>query len=245
MKPGEGERTAMSWIVVCDFDGTIAREDTTDVILSECADGGWRDIEGLWESGAIDSRECMRRQVELITQPIEAVDRVIDRLDIDPSFPRFVQHCAELAIPIAITSDGIDHVIRRMLARYELDDMVIIANRLTTKEDGVLTLLPGFGSRTEGCGMGVCKCGAIALLREATDATRCLYIGDGRSDYCAAVRSADAVYAKPRLAAYCEAEGVDCTPFESFADVIPALKQFVTYPTVATERQLESDYAGT
>jgi 2-hydroxy-3-keto-5-methylthiopentenyl-1-phosphate phosphatase len=43
-------------------------------------------------------------------------------------------------------------------------------------------------------------------------------VGDGLSDRCGA-READHVFARRDLLAWCRAERIEATPFESFADV--------------------------
>ena len=50
-----------------DFDGTIALEDTTDVLLDRRADPAWLDVETEWLAGRIGSRECLAQQAALIS----------------------------------------------------------------------------------------------------------------------------------------------------------------------------------
>ena len=57
----------MSPVVFCDFDGTITQLDVTDQILTQLAHPSWREIEQEWMLGLIGSRECLERQIALLT----------------------------------------------------------------------------------------------------------------------------------------------------------------------------------
>jgi 2-hydroxy-3-keto-5-methylthiopentenyl-1-phosphate phosphatase len=50
-------------------------------------------------------------------------------------------------------------------------------------------------------------------------------VGDGRSDNCLASR-ADVVFAKSTLAAYCQKSRIPFHPFNSFADVLAAVRKW-------------------
>ena len=47
----------MGLSVLVDFDGTIALEDTTDLMLERFANPLWRSVETEWVAGRIGSRE--------------------------------------------------------------------------------------------------------------------------------------------------------------------------------------------
>ena len=63
--------------IFVDFDGTISLEDTTDVVLERFADPSWQKVEAEWLAGHIGSRECMKRQVELMRATPEELDHVL------------------------------------------------------------------------------------------------------------------------------------------------------------------------
>ena len=64
--------------VYCDFDGTITRGDTIDVLLERLAHPSWKEVEARWERGEIGSRECMAQQVPLLQGGWAAVEKVLD-----------------------------------------------------------------------------------------------------------------------------------------------------------------------
>src|SRR5689334_4154734 len=113
--------------IFCDFDGTIARADTTDLVLARLAPPEWTSIEAAWEAGTIGAAECMRRQVELLRAPDRMLNAVLDGVEIDPGFGAFVAWCNSQRIPLTIVSDGVDYFIRRVLARHRLDHLAVVA----------------------------------------------------------------------------------------------------------------------
>lgn len=210
--------------VFCDFDGTIARLDTTDLVLRRLAAPEWEIVEAEWEAGEITAAECMRRQVALIGSDDQALDNLLDTVPLDPGFTTFARWCAVEGIALAVVSDGVDLFIRRILARYGFDHLPVTSN----------TLQGGPGARTlaqpharTGCtaGSGVCKCAAVGLFgRPAGYGDPVVFVGDGRSDFCVASK-ADHVFARDKLVTHLEARGLPYTPFTSFHDVTAVLRE--------------------
>src|SRR5580698_927831 len=120
----------MRYRIYCDFDGTIATSDVTDVLLEAFAAPGWRDIEAQWRAGLIGSADCMARQVALLHCSRPAFDRLLGAIEIDAGFPGFVAFCRRHDIVLTIVSDGLDYVVARNLARAGLDALPVAANRL-------------------------------------------------------------------------------------------------------------------
>ena len=202
--------------VVCDFDGTIARPDTVDEILAALADAQWRDVEERWRRGEIDSRECMARQIPLIRGGWAAIERFLDeRVALEPSFAGFAAWCAGRGIALRIASEGIDRVIRHLLARERVTVDSLWASRLEEQAGGGLALDFSHASGATHCGAALCKC---ELFDRSPLRPMRILIGDGRSDFCAA-RRADAVFARALLLDHCRAERIRAIAFESFVTV--------------------------
>ena len=45
--------------IVCDFDGTISRQDTVDEVLEQLADPQWRILERQWLANEITAAACI------------------------------------------------------------------------------------------------------------------------------------------------------------------------------------------
>ncbi|AYG60912.1 MtnX-like HAD-IB family phosphatase [Rhizobium jaguaris] len=217
--------------VFCDFDGTISIEDATDMVLSRFAGSEWEDIEQQWKQGLIGSAECMRRQIALVQASRADLDTLLNTVSIDPGFEDFLSYCDRSDLPVTIVSDGVDYFIRHILARHGIEDLRIVANVLTHRfalgRDSY-SLSPS--PTAAGCmsGSGVCKC----LVVKSAELQ--IYIGDGRSDFCVADK-VDLVFAKDKLADYCDDRGIPFVGFENFADLLPKMEAIL--PSVAQERR--------
>lgn len=207
--------------IICDFDGTISRHDTTDLVLENLADPNWRSIEDDWLAGRITAADCMRAQVALIGGSAQDLDALLDAVEIDPGFRAFVAWCEASAIAVSIVSDGVDRFIRRILRRHALGHIPVVSNRLVG-EAGAWALEQPLSR--EGCaaGSGVCKCAAIGVWSGDIAADATVYVGDGRSDFCVSSR-VDLLFAKDALAEYAAARGQAFIAFETFDDVTRAL----------------------
>jgi 2,3-diketo-5-methylthio-1-phosphopentane phosphatase len=217
--------------VFCDFDGTISIEDATDMVLSRFAGSEWEDIERQWKQGFIGSGECMRRQIALIQASRKDLDALLNTVSIDAGFKEFLSYCSLSDLPVTIVSDGVDYFIRHILARQGIDDLRIVANVLSYRFAQGRESYSLFPSPTAtGCmsGSGVCKC------RVVKSAELQIYIGDGRSDFCVADK-VDLVFAKAKLADYCDDRGIPYVGFENFTDLLPKMKAIL--PSVTREHR--------
>ena len=179
--------------ILLDFDGTVTLRDTVDAVLDQFALPEWHDIEAEWESGLIGSRDCMTRQVALIRATPEAMDRFVDSIEIDPTFIDLVMMNRRLGADLEIVSDGFELPVDR-------DRWTLLSPH--AKED----------CRSQA---GTCKCAAGR-------GRRAILIGDSRSDFCVA-REAAFVFAKGRLADFCEAEGIAHLRIRHLGDVVQPL----------------------
>jgi 2,3-diketo-5-methylthio-1-phosphopentane phosphatase len=208
--------------IICDFDGTISRRDTTDLVLETLAGPGWTELEDEWLATRITAAECMRGQVALIGGDREALDAVLDSVELDPGFVDFVAWCEARALPVSIVSDGVDYFIGRILARHGLERLPVISNELAG-EPGAWALEQPWAEAGCAAGSGVCKCAATGLRgRTRVPPATTVYVGDGRSDFCIAGR-ADILFAKDKLADYAAARAQPYHPFETFHDVTATL----------------------
>jgi 2,3-diketo-5-methylthio-1-phosphopentane phosphatase len=216
-------------LVFCDFDGTVSTVDTTDRVLSRLASPAWEALEADWIAGRLDAAACMRAQIALVEGDDAELDRVLDEIGLDPGFTAFAAWCAAAGVPLTIVSDGVDHFIRRILARHGLGDLPVVANRLAGQA-GARRLEQPY--RRVGCaaGSGVCKC-AVAKGGDGSDPLM-VYIGDGRSDFCVSQR-AGMLFAKGALADYAAARGQSHHVYETFNDITATLAMRLEAPRAA------------
>lgn len=205
----------MQPVILVDFDGTVVRQDATDLILERFALPEWRAVEQEWVAGRIGSRECLARQIDLVRATPDELDRLIDELDVDPAFPSFTALARDLGYDVIVGSDGLDRVIASVLRRVGVE-ISFASNRLVeAAPDRWRAEFPHFKGSCE-VASGTCKCaipnGALTVL-----------VGDGRSDFCAA-GSAAWVLAKGALAQHCRQKGIPHTEIGGFDDAMAALR---------------------
>jgi len=210
--PASTAATHPEWLVICDFDGTIADCDVTDGILTRFALPEWEQVETEWKAGMIGSRECMSRQVELVRATRDELDAYLDTVRIDPHFSAFVSDCSASGLPVIIVSDGIDYAIQRILARHGLDHLLRASNHLVATGGNTYRL--DFPNSNAHCraGSGTCKC---AFSSGRAGLAKRLLVGDGSSDFCLA-GEADLVFAKSKLLQRCRERQLphrDCPNF--------------------------------
>lgn len=221
--------------IFCDFDGTITKGDTVDLLLETLADEKWKDIEASWERGEIGSRECMSQQVPLIRGGWPAVLQVLGKVQIDNSFATFVNWCRLRNIRISVVSDGLDRVINHLLAREHIIVDEVRANHLIDDCNGNLSLEFLKTSHRVVCPSGVCKC---QVLDQAGAKILKVVIGDGRSDFCWA-RNADLLFAKDKLLKHCKLNNIPHLPYDNFVQVRVILDELMN----AAEQQMGTSSA--
>jgi 2-hydroxy-3-keto-5-methylthiopentenyl-1-phosphate phosphatase len=221
-------------LFIIDFDGTVAPTDTVDALLEKFADPDWLRIEREWVAGRINSRQCMAAQLALISAGEETIRTFLESVMIDPAFAEFVRHVSPFS-DLAIVSDGLDYPIVHAMRRAGVS-VPVYANRADFRECGIGISFP-FSRPTCTVNSGVCKC-SVARTVDAGRGLTSVLIGDGRSDQCVA-HQADFVFAKGSLITYCRKNEIPYTPFESFADVLAAIK---AWPVVPQSRVKEKQW---
>lgn len=209
------------WNILCDFDGTITSVDVIDTLLEVFADSVWNDIEKDWEAGLIGSFDCLSKQIGLLNMSREQLDRHLDNIEIDPFFPQFVTQAQEKGHTITILSDGIDYAIKRILSRYDLAYLPMIANRLKQNNDSHTWGLE-FPYASVDCQInsGHCKCSSLKKVTyNAQNIRHRLLIGDGTSDFCIA-KKVDLVLAKKKLIKHCADNQLSHVPIKDFSEAM-------------------------
>ena len=203
------------WTILCDFDGTIALDDTTDTLLERFGGAGWEKLESEWRAGRIGSHDCMAGQVALLDMSRGELDDHLGERMIDPAFADFVKTVHAKGLHLEVLSDGLDYAIRTILARDGLDWLPITSNRLEPAGERSWRLAFPNASVTCRVASGTCKCARAGKAQTARK--RVLLIGDGASDFCVA-EAADFVFAKGKLIAHCRAKNIPHAAIEGFGD---------------------------
>jgi len=227
------EKPVSDWTILCDFDGTVTVEDTTDTLLERFGRPGWEALEGDWRAGRINSHDCMAGQVALLDMDRAELDAHLATRHVDAAFPAFVKVAHADGIHVEILSDGLDYAISTILRRHGLDWLPVTANSLEAVAARQWRLQFPHASATCRVASGNCKCARAACVRAS--AKRVLLIGDGASDFCVA-EAADFVFAKGKLVAHCIAKNIPHAAIDGFADVLNLLPALVSGKLVAVPK---------
>lgn len=199
--------------IFCDFDGTISLIDVTDYVLEKFADPKWQEIEAQWKANLIGSRECLQQQIDLLHVNIDTLCATLDQVEIDPYFSDFVAASNKAGYELVIISDGLDFSIQRILQRYQLAHLPIMANHLEILADDRYRIQFPYASAVCQTSAGHCKCQTLAKQQVAFS----VMIGDGMSDFCVAGK-ADMVFSKGKLSEYCAKNHIAHHKIESFEE---------------------------
>lgn len=197
--------------LVLDFDGTVTLDDMLDRIAAGFGDEAvYREVEEGLLGGEITLRECIEREFEPVTAPLEeVVGWTLEHARIRPGFAELVERARADDWRVLVVSSGFHELIEPLLEREGVTVDEVRANRLDARPEGW---------RVRWRDEAICdECGQ-ACKRAAVPDGHVVYVGDGYSDRCAAL-AADRVFATKGLARWLDEHGVPYEPFADFGDV--------------------------
>lgn len=179
-------------------------------------DAAWDAIDAELFAGRMTLREALARQAAYVrkSQP-ETLAFLEAHARVDPTFVPFVATARARGVPVLVVSSGIASVIHAALERAGVD-VPVFANDVDYAANGWTM------SFVDDSANGHDK--AAHVRRARADGEETVYVGDGISDFDAAL-AADRVFAKKdrALERYCSERGLACTSFASFAEIERAL----------------------
>jgi 2,3-diketo-5-methylthio-1-phosphopentane phosphatase len=203
-----------AWAFLVDFDGTITDRDTFDVLVRHFAGAAaFRASERGLRDGTMSLRDVLQEQASFVRGSYAVVAALLEsEVGIDPTFAPFVAACRARAIPVSIVSSGLEPIVRDRMAGIGLGDLPIVANGIETDPAGWRII---FRDPVEN---GTDKAAVVRATQAA--GRHVAFVGDGRSDYGAAL-AADRCYAKRglNLADFLTEKKAAFTMFERFADI--------------------------
>lgn len=146
----------------------------------------------------------------------------IDAFEIDETFIVFKDFAVRHGFPLYLLSDGLDLYINRLLAKYNINGIPVLANKAHYSDGGFTFEFPYFEHSCGRCA----NCKGYHLRRLRTDGATIVYIGDGKSDLCA-LPEADIIFAKDYLAEYCRREKIEFLPFDTFSAITQVLTEHI------------------
>lgn len=204
---------------VCDFDSTITKQDTIKTFLEIFTGEKWLVAEKLWLDGKIGSRECLKKQVELLPElSIKDIDNFLcSKIDLADGFFEFTKFVKENGHSLFIISDGLDYFIRTVLIQHGIFGVPFYSNRMLIKKRKIAVEFP---YSNEAClrKSGTCKCEVYKRYEDKNSTS--VYIGDGLSDCCVS-NNINFVFAKDTLLEHCKKQRKNnFREFNDFKDIL-------------------------
>ncbi len=206
-------------VVISDFDGTISKHDTNDLLMKCFGNKENKNIERLFREGKIGLKEGMRRHFQELDIDEETyLAFILSDIEMDVGFKQFHKKLKEQDIPLVIVSGGFLNGILPFLEKEKVKIEHIHANKLLFKKDKIeidfLTNEVECHGKFRPCGN--CKLKHFEEIKRSYG--KVLFVGDGLTDRCIAER-ADIVFAKDDLAEYCSEVMIPYIRYENFNDI--------------------------
>jgi 2,3-diketo-5-methylthio-1-phosphopentane phosphatase len=211
-----------NWQIWLDFDGTVTQQDVLDELIKRYSiNDSWKMVEERWQAGLIGSRQCLTEQFNLLRVSSKELDIALAEIKLDTGIFSLLELSKSQDVPVVILSDSADVFIKKILQRCEIENLPIRANAVIHHG---LKLQLCFPHNNPSCQFGAahCKCGSIEAIGDPQ--RKSIYIGDGRSDLCAA-RRADCVFAKGVLAKCLKKESIPFIEYSTLNDIVGILSE--------------------
>lgn len=206
----------MKIALVVDFDGTVTEEDVGVGLLNTFSLEDWHLYERLYVSGSISLRDCLAG--EYTTLPADEsmlTQHAVSTTAIRKGYHEFVEHCGNQKWPILIVSGGLDFYIRAILDNNGLSGQQFVSGHAVFS--GRERVLVQWDTEPYSCvKSGTCKCHYVDRMTAAGYSV--VFVGDGITDTCA-VDKAAYVFARQRLASYCEENDIKFHHFNTFFEI--------------------------
>ncbi|MEZ5357548.1 MAG: MtnX-like HAD-IB family phosphatase [Candidatus Zixiibacteriota bacterium] len=217
------KNTSGKLILFSDFDGTISTRDVGNRLFYHFSGGKSEEVVARWKRNEIDSRQCLLGEAASMRSFSEQeLHDFIDSFEIDETFLAFKDFAAKNNFPLYLLSDGLDLYITRLLAKYRISGIPVLANTARYADGGLTFEFPYFEQSCGNCA----NCKGYHLRRLRIEGATVVYIGDGKSDLCA-LPEADMIFAKDYLAEYCLQERIEFLPFDTFSAITQVLTEHI------------------
>ncbi len=222
--------------IFVDFDGTITRKDVGEIMFLKFGDAEKaREIVNRWIEGKINSKQTWIELCETIPSlDLGEFDKFIDEMEIDETFPEFVNYCEEHGHDIFVLSDGLDYYINKILKRHGLERLPLYSNVAEFKDGRIFPVFPYTDEECDRCA----NCKRNHVINNSADTDVTIYIGDGFSDTCPA-QFTDFIFAKKSLLKFCEQNRISYYPFENFKEIITRIDELSKRNRIRKRRQAE------
>jgi 2-hydroxy-3-keto-5-methylthiopentenyl-1-phosphate phosphatase len=201
-------------VLQCDFDGTIATEDVSFMLLDAFADGDWRKIHDEYHAARMTVGEFNSRVFGMVKAGRETMlEYLKTHVKIREGLDELARTCEKKGVKLIIVSNGLDFYIERILKDMGLANIESHAARTIFRPAGLEVAYIGPAGNVMEDGF------KEAYTRLYLDGgCRVIYAGDGFSD-AGAAKLAHKIFAIDGLLKYCREAWLACSTFEKLSDI--------------------------
>lgn len=202
-------------IIFTDFDGTITKIDTLNLVLDEFADGDWREIENKVTHHILTEKEALQAEFDLVNASYEPVIQfLLEHVEIDETFIEFTEWCKLNNIELVVLSGGFKEFIQVVFKRFGVKEIPFYSNSVQVINNEWKIIQSSLPKINNLCN----HCKTNHLIEVKKSEKKVIYIGDGNTDRCPA-ENADIVFAKNELAKYLKKKNKLFYNYKNFKDI--------------------------
>ena len=211
----------MKTLVQCDFDGTIAEEDVSFMLLDAFADGDWEQLFREYQEGKISVGRFNADAFAMVKASRESLLEVVrGKVKVRPGFQELVEYCHSKSFRFVIVSNGLDFYIEEILKGIGMTHLEVFAAQTRFQPEGLKVQYIGPDGSYLDEDFKVVY--VNSFLREGY---RIIYVGNGTSDL-APAKKCHYIFATGVLVDHCKQINLGCTSFTDFNQVIRALEHW-------------------
>jgi 2,3-diketo-5-methylthio-1-phosphopentane phosphatase len=214
----------MDIVLLCDFDGTILDIDTLRFLLGKFSKSNWRTIIKQFEQGELTLEECLNILWSKIHIPKPVMLKELENVaKIRSNFKTLLTFCGVHNIPFIIISSGLDFIIHHFLNLTGYKNAIKCVSLTTKYQDNqIMITFPKLLDNTS-------TDFKEDLVKDyKRKGYHVVFIGDGISDYKAALNAAFSFTIKDsELNLFCKKRRIPHQEITNFQDVIDVLKDFL------------------
>lgn len=190
-----------------DFDGTITKQDSLDLLFEKFASKEWRDYDKMWENGEIGSLKNLTFAFSTFDITKNKLDFIVDLIEVDTSLYDFLIWLNKNNYGYMIISEGIDYIIKNVLLKNAPKDFNLdLLNNLNISSNKFSRNTIIFANKKSNDCNCISDCNICSNCKynitKNIQAKEKIYIGDGLSDRFG-ILNCDLIYAKKKLSKYC------------------------------------------
>ena len=206
-------------LIQCDFDDTVTYKDISFFLLDAFAGAEWREHLEKYQDGKLTVGEFNRLSFSMVKAGRrEMLDYIRDKVRLRPGFQEFAQFCREKGFWLVIVSNGLDFYIEEILKGLGLKDIEHHAAETQFNPEGLKVRYVGAD------GTVLDRDFKLSWVKKfLSEGYRVVYIGDGNSDLVPA-QQCHHIFATASLLRHCQRDGIACTPFADFNDIVKAME---------------------